>query len=75
MCNLHKTKADPENIKAREEFYLIEKQYELDASLPTGLVELFRTKPNRKRALTAFLLMFGNQFLGSVFPATISGRC
>ncbi|KIW06943.1 uncharacterized protein PV09_02604 [Verruconis gallopava] len=64
LCNLHKTKSDPHNIRAREEFYLIEKQYEMDASLPNGWFELFRTPSNRKRALMGFLLMFGNQFLG-----------
>jgi hypothetical protein len=64
VCNLHRTKADTQNLRAREEFYLIEKQYEMDASLPKGMFELFKTKPNRKRALVGFLLMFGNQFLG-----------
>jgi hypothetical protein len=62
--NLHKSKADKHDLRAREEFYLIEKQYDLDAGLPRGWFELFRTKPNRKRALMGVLLMFGNQFLG-----------
>jgi hypothetical protein len=64
VCNLHATKTDTQNLKAREEFYLIEKQYELDASLTNHSFELFRTAPNRKRAFMGFLLMFGNQFLG-----------
>lgn len=64
VCNLHRTKNDTQNIRAREEFYLIEKQYEMDASLPNRRFELFRTVPNRKRAFMGFLLMFGNQFLG-----------
>lgn len=64
VCSLHKTKADPRQVRAREEFHLIEKQFEMDAALPNRPFELFRTAPNRKRALTGFLLMFGNQLLG-----------
>ncbi|KAF2467160.1 MFS transporter [Lindgomyces ingoldianus] len=69
---LHRTPKDPENIKAREEFCLIEKQYELDKAIPVRLLELFRTKANRKRALVGFLLMWGNQFL-SIFVMTNYG--
>lgn len=64
VCSLHKTNADPGQVRAREEFHLIEKQFEMDAALPNRPFELFRTAPNRKRALTGFLLMFGNQLLG-----------
>ena len=64
VCNLHRVKNDTQNVRAREEFYLIEKQYELDASLSSHWYDLFTTVPNRKRALMAFLLMFGNQLLG-----------
>lgn len=64
VCNLHRTKSDTENIRAREEFYLMDKQYEMDASLPNRSFELFRTRPNLKRAGIGALLMFGNQFLG-----------
>ncbi|KAJ5109985.1 hypothetical protein N7532_002630 [Penicillium argentinense] len=51
VSSLHKTKADPDNRSAHEEFFLIEKQYELDASHADQSFELFRTAPNRKRAL------------------------
>jgi hypothetical protein len=61
---LHATKADPLHLKAREEFYLIEKQYLLDASLTTRRFELLRTPANRRRALVGCLLMWGDQFLG-----------
>lgn len=64
VCNLHKDKNDPQSLRAREEFYLIEKQYEMDFSLSNHWYDLFRTAPNRKRALMGFLLMFGNQLLG-----------
>jgi hypothetical protein len=62
---LHATKNDPNHIHAKEEFYLMEKQYELDASMgPTGIFELFKGRANQKRSLMAFVLMWGNQFLG-----------
>lgn len=61
---LHKTPEDVNNVKARQEFYLIEKQYEHDKSMVLRRFELFRTPANRRRALIGFLLMFGDQFLG-----------
>lgn len=69
---LHHTKADVHHMKAKEEFYLIEKQYEMDRSLPNRPFEIFRTAPNRKRALVGFLLMWGDQFLG-IFVLTNYG--
>lgn len=61
---LHKTPADTEDVVARQEFWLMEKQYEMDRSLGLRKFELFRTPANRKRALMAFILMWGDQFLG-----------
>lgn len=61
---LHRTPADPEDVTARREFWLMEKQFEMDRSLSRGHFELFRTPANRKRALMAFILMWGTQFLG-----------
>jgi MFS family permease len=61
---LHRTPADPEDTKARQEFWLMEKQFELDAQMSFGRFELFKTAANRKRALMAFILMWGDQFLG-----------
>lgn len=69
---LHMTKVDVHHIRAREEFYLMEKQYEMDASLPNRWFELFRTPANRKRALVGALLMWGDQFLG-IFVMTNYG--
>lgn len=69
---LHKTPDDPNSIQARQEFYLMEKQYELDKSLTTRRFEIFRTAANRRRALMAFLLMWGDQFLG-IFVITNYG--
>lgn len=63
---IHKTPNDVNDIRAREEFYLIEKQYEKDKSLQVRPFEIFRTGPNRRRALVGFLLMWGDQFLGYV---------
>lgn len=70
--NLHHTPEDTQHLKARQEFYLIEKQYELDSQLTQRRMEIFRTGPNRKRALIAFLLMWGDQFLG-IFVMTNYG--
>ena len=69
---LHATKEDVHHMKAKEEFYLIEKQYEMDASLPNRFLEIFRTGPNRRRSLVGFLLMWGDQFLG-IFVLTNYG--
>ncbi|CAI7678936.1 unnamed protein product [Penicillium pancosmium] len=64
MCKLHQSSSDLNNIRAREEFFLTKKQYEIDSNLPNRWHDLFRTAPNRKRALIGAMLMFGNQFLG-----------
>ncbi|KAL2004600.1 hypothetical protein VTN00DRAFT_3336 [Thermoascus crustaceus] len=61
---LHKTLEDVNDIKARQEFYLIEKQFEFDKSMTVRRFEIFRTPANLKRAMTACLLMWGDQFLG-----------
>lgn len=65
---LHRKASDPDDITARQEFWLMEKQYELDASLNLRRFELFRTPANRKRALMACVLMWGDQFLGICSP-------
>ncbi|KAF2643166.1 MFS transporter [Massarina eburnea CBS 473.64] len=69
---LHARPEDPEHIRAKEEFFLIEKQYDLDKSLLVRPFELFRTPANRRRALVGFLLMWGDQFLG-IFVITNYG--
>ncbi|KAJ5146478.1 uncharacterized protein N7515_001042 [Penicillium bovifimosum] len=69
---LHSTPRDTHGAKAAEEFHLIEKQFEHDRSMMVRPFELFRTLPNRRRALVAFILMWGNQFLG-VFVMTNYG--
>jgi sugar porter (SP) family MFS transporter len=69
---LHNTPGDINNVKARQEFYLIEKQYEMDKSMTIRRFELFRSPANRKRALIAFLLMWGDQFIG-IFVMTNYG--
>lgn len=72
LKRLHQRPHDPEHIKAREEYYLIVKQYEADKDLLIRRFELFRTPANRKRALVAFLVMWGDQFLG-IFVLTNYG--
>ena len=62
---LHETPEDVQHIKAQQEFDLIDEQFKLDQTLSLGRrFELFRTAPNRRRALVASLLMWGDQFLG-----------
>lgn len=61
---LHASPDDPNHIRAREEFFLIEKQFQLDKTMHIRPFELFRTPANRRRALVGFLLMWGDQFLG-----------
>lgn len=63
--HLHATPEDAQHLKARREFDLIDEQYKLDQALSLGRsFELFRTLPNRRRALVASILMWGDQFLG-----------
>lgn len=66
LLRLHRSKEDPEGHEAKREFYQMRKQLELDRSLvpKAGAFELFRTPSNRKRALFAFGLLFGNMFTG-----------
>jgi MFS family permease len=63
LLRLHISKEDPEGHEAKREFYQMRKQLELDRSIKakTGNFEVFATPSNRKRALFAFGLMFGNQ--------------
>ena len=63
---LHKTKDDIHDSLARKEFYQMRKQVELDRHInaTTSRWEIFRTPPNRRRALVGFLLMWNNQFTG-----------
>ncbi len=74
MKRLHGRPDDPDHIAARQEFYLIEKQYELDKTFPKRTLEIFRTKPNLKRCFVAGLLMWGDQFLGIFVSCTMSSR-
>ncbi|KAJ5980045.1 MFS transporter [Penicillium waksmanii] len=61
---LHKVPDDPNDTRAKQEFLLMERQFEHDRSMVIRRFEIFRTPANRRRALTAFLLMAGDQFLG-----------
>jgi len=63
---LHRTPDEKEDVAARQEFYLMEKQYELDAQFVMRPFEIFRTAPNRRRSLIAAIMMWGDQFLGTL---------
>lgn len=66
LIKLHKIKEDEHDTMARKEFYQMKKQVELDRQIKdtTSRFELFKTAPNRRRALVGFLLMWNNQFTG-----------
>ncbi|KAK3722527.1 hypothetical protein LTR37_002519 [Vermiconidia calcicola] len=69
---LHAKHDDPNHATARSEFYLMEKQFELDKTFTMRPFEIFRTTPNLRRVFVACLLMWGNQFLG-IFVITNYG--
>jgi hypothetical protein len=75
MKRLHARPDDPDHIAARQEFYLIEKQFELDKTFPKRTLEIFRTKPNLRRCFVACLLMWGDQFLGIFVSHYFSYPC
>lgn len=60
---LHRSKNDHHDTLARKEFYQMKKQVELDRQIKstTSRFEIFKTAPNRRRALVGFLLMWNNQ--------------
>ena len=66
LRRLHATKEDPDAHQAKREFYQMRRQLELDRQIKTktGHFDVFRTPSNRKRALFAFGMMFGNMFTG-----------
>ena len=66
LLRLHRDKNDPHDTKARTEFYQMKKQVDYDRTIKatTSRWELFKTAPNRRRALVGFLLMWNNQFTG-----------
>ncbi|KAL9067482.1 MAG: hypothetical protein Q9157_006794 [Trypethelium eluteriae] len=66
LRRLHVSKEDPDGKEASREFYQMRKQLELDRRIKekTGAFDVFMTPANRKRALCAFMLMFGFEFTG-----------
>ncbi|KAK5114098.1 hypothetical protein LTR62_002667 [Meristemomyces frigidus] len=72
--HLHASAGDPDHIAARQEFYLMEKQFDLDKQFQPRFLEIFRTKANRRRSLVASILMAGDQFLGKQAGNVMSVR-
>jgi MFS family permease len=65
LKRLHARKEDPNHMQARQEYYLMEKQFEADKKLSLHRsFEIFRTKANRRRALVSVALMSFDQFEG-----------
>ena len=71
LLKLHADKSDPHDTVARKEFYQMKKQVDMDRQIKstTSKFELFKTAPNRRRALVGFLLMWNNQFTGVLIIA------
>lgn len=68
LKRLHAHHTDPNDLLAREEFLLMEKQYTADKALTLSrntFFEMFRTAANRRGALTSGLLMGLNQMIGT----------
>ncbi|KAK5071465.1 hypothetical protein LTS08_004791 [Lithohypha guttulata] len=61
---LHTMKGDPDQEFAREEFYQMSKQAEVDRKLDPGWIELFRRPSYRKRCVLAMSFAFIGQSTG-----------
>ena len=59
--HLHASPTDPDNTAAKQEFYLMEKQFDMDKLYKPRFLEIFRTKANLRRTLVACVLMWGDQ--------------
>ena len=59
--HLHASPTDPDNVAAKQEFYLMEKQFNMDKLYKPRFLEIFRTTANLRRSLVACLLMWGDQ--------------
>lgn len=64
VYRLHKMKNDPEQEFAKEEFYQMSKQAEVDRKLDPGWLELFRRPSYRKRCILAMSFAFIGQSTG-----------
>ena len=75
LKRLHRTKDDPDDTMARKEYVQMSKQVELDRQIKatTSRFEIFKTAPNRRRALVGFTLMWQNQFTGVLIVSLL--RC
>ncbi|KAK5044549.1 hypothetical protein LTR84_010673 [Exophiala bonariae] len=64
---LHQSKDDTHATLARQEFYQIKKQVELDREMiaSSSSFEIFKTAPNRRRLFVGCTLMFLNVWTGS----------
>lgn len=64
---LHSDPNDPQQILAKEEYYAMQKQIELDKSKGNGTYyELFTVPANRKRVLLGFMTLFGGQCTATI---------
>ncbi|OAL26939.1 hypothetical protein AYO22_03883 [Fonsecaea multimorphosa] len=64
VFRLHFNKSDPEHEYAQEEFFQMRKQMEMDKTLPSAWLDLFRLPSYRKRTLLGMLFAFSGQSTG-----------
>lgn len=68
LARLHASKSEHSSERVAMEFHQMKRKFEQDREVQQGIVwyELFRTTPNRRRVLIAAILMWGNQFTGTL---------
>lgn len=71
LKRIHARKGLTSNEQAEKEYYQMRRQFEEDREVQEGVVwyEIFRTGPNRRRAMIAAILTWGNQFTGTLILA------
>lgn len=71
LTRLHARKGEVAHDQAEKEFDQMRRQLELDRQVAGSATwyEVFRTAPNRRRALIATLMMWGNMFTGVLLIA------
>ena len=61
ISKLHAVKSDPDQEFARGEFYQMKKQIELERTLPSSWLQMFKRKSYRKRSFLAMAFSFIGQ--------------
>jgi hypothetical protein len=73
LSKLHRDANDPSEMAAKEEFYQMRKQIELESSNPTGYWAILTNKHYRKRAfLSCFIQLAANSTGALVSPKILN---